>query len=51
MQNHETFGHLQEELADVFWYLCRICEHFDIDISKAVENKAELNAKKYPIKG
>lgn len=50
-ENPETFEHTQEELADVFWYLCRICEHFDIDISKAVENKAEKNAKKYPIKG
>ncbi len=45
----KEFEHLQEELADVFWYLCRICEHFDIDLARAVEDKTEKNARKYPI--
>ena len=40
--------HLQEELADVFWYVCRLCEHFDVDLAKAVENKTAKNAEKYP---
>lgn len=42
------FEHLQEELADVFWYLCRICQHFHIDLAQAVEDKTEKNARKYP---
>ena len=42
------FEHLREEIADVFWYLCRICGHFDIDLAKAVEDKTVKNAKKYP---
>lgn len=43
------FEHLQEEIADVFWYLCRLCEHFDIDLAGAVEDKTEKNARKYPV--
>jgi len=42
------YRHLQEELADVFWYTCRICEHFDIDLAKAVDEKTAQNAQKYP---
>lgn len=46
----EQFEHLREEIADVFWYLTRICNHYDIDLAKAVEDKAVKNAKKYPAK-
>ena len=48
--NPEEFEHLREELADVFWYLCRVCDHFDVDLSKAVEDKTVKNARKYPVK-
>ena len=44
----DDYLHLQEELADVFWYICRLCEHFDVDLAKAVEEKTVLNSKKYP---
>lgn len=47
--NANEFQHLKEEIADVFWYLIRICEHFQIDLTKAVEDKAVKNAIKYPI--
>lgn len=47
--NANEFEHLKEEIADVFWYLMRICEHFQIDLTKAVEDKAMKNAIKYPI--
>lgn len=47
-EDPREFEHLQEEIADVFWYLCRLCKHFDIDLARAVEDKAEKNAKKYP---
>ena len=49
-QDAREFEHLQEELADVFWYLCRICQHFDIDLTQAVADKAVKNAVKYPAK-
>lgn len=46
----KEFEHLQEELADIFWYLCRLCTHFDIDLSQAIEKKTMKNAEKYPAK-
>ncbi len=48
--DENEFLHLQEELADIFWYICRLCEHFDIDLAKAVEEKTVKNALKYPSK-
>lgn len=50
-ENAAEYEHLQEELADVFWYLCRLCEYFDIDLAKAVESKTAKNARKYPVGG
>ncbi len=47
-QDPAEFEHLQEELADIFWYLCRLCTHFEIDLAKAVEKKTAKNAEKYP---
>lgn len=49
-ENAEEYRHLREELADVFWYVCRLCEHFDVDLAKAVEEKSVKNAQKYPLK-
>lgn len=46
--NPEEFIHLQEEIADVFWYLIRLCQCMDIDLTKAVCDKEVKNAKKYP---
>ena len=48
-ENPDDFLHLQEELADIFWYVCRLCEHFSIDLAAAVEKKKIKNEKKYPI--
>ena len=47
--NPAEFVHLQEEIADVFWYLCRICRHYDIDLAEAVADKTVKNAIKYPV--
>ncbi|HPK15735.1 MAG TPA: nucleotide pyrophosphohydrolase [Clostridia bacterium] len=49
--NAEEYRHLKEELSDVFWYICRLCEHFDVDLAKAVEDKTAINARKYPAEG
>jgi len=48
-ENADEFCHLKEELADIFWYVCRLCEHFDVDLANAVEEKTAKNAKKYPV--
>jgi NTP pyrophosphatase (non-canonical NTP hydrolase) len=45
-----AYEHLREEIADVFWYLCRLCAIYGIDLSKAVADKEVKNAVKYPAK-
>ena len=48
-ENADDFLHLQEELADIFWYVCRLCEHFSIDLASAIEKKKVKNEEKYPV--
>jgi NTP pyrophosphatase (non-canonical NTP hydrolase) len=40
---------LEEELADVYYYLLLLAYESGIDIKKAFEDKMTLNQKKYPI--
>lgn len=40
--------HLEEELADVFLYLVRLGDRFDIDLIEAANKKIVKNALKYP---
>ncbi len=48
LENPDEFTHLKEEVADVFWYLIRICDCCNIDLAEAVCDKAIKNAVKYP---
>lgn len=48
LEKPEQHMHIQEEIADVFWYLVRICQCCDIDLTEAVFDKAVKNANKYP---
>lgn len=48
--NEKLFENLKEEIADVFWYLIRLCEHYDIDLTQAVIDKEVKNINKYPIR-
>jgi len=45
-ENEKT--HLEEELSDVLLYLVRIADRCNVDLAKAVKEKVEKNAKKYP---
>ncbi len=47
--NPEKFEHLKEEVADVFWYLTNLCDHFDIDLTEAVKVKEQKNGLRFPI--
>jgi len=40
---------VKEEIADIMIYLIYLCEGLKIDLPQAVENKIEMNGKKYPI--
>ena len=45
----ENSQRIAEEAADVLIYLLCFCNATGLDISKAVEDKIALNAKKYPV--
>lgn len=39
---------VRHELADIFYYLCRLTDLLDVDLEKAFWEKLELNKKRYP---
>lgn len=40
---------VKDEIADIFVYLVRMIDLYDIDLEKAVASKMVENAKKYPV--
>jgi dCTP diphosphatase len=40
---------IEHELADVAYWVLQMCWLYNIDLSKAIQNKIEHNAIKYPI--
>ena len=43
------FSRIREEVADIFIYLLSISNVLGLDMSEAVAEKLELNARKYPV--
>lgn len=54
MKNEKTYPksgnkmHVEDEVADIFFYLVRLCQIMDIDLEKAFYYKMRKNAEKYP---
>lgn len=48
MSNKEKREHVEEELADVFFFVLRFAQMNHIDLKDALEMKIEKNARKYP---
>ena len=46
---HDSLENLQDELADIAIYLEYLLMRYNIDIDRAVEQKIEKNAIKYPV--
>ena len=42
-------GEIESELADILWFLVRIAQRYDIDLSKTLNAKIALNEKRYPV--
>ena len=40
---------ISEEIADIFYFLLRFAQKFDIDLSSSLINKIKINKAKYPI--
>ena len=47
--NKNKVTNLKDELADVYYWLLLLADHYDIDIDDALEEKIKKNEKKYPI--
>ena len=41
--------HLEEELADVYYYLLLLAHESGVDIKQAFQRKMKINSKKYPV--
>ncbi len=42
-------GEISKELADVFYWLILLSNHYNVDLVKALDEKMDENEKKYPI--
>ncbi|MBN2042618.1 MAG: nucleotide pyrophosphohydrolase [Candidatus Aenigmarchaeota archaeon] len=40
---------IKEEMADVLYFLVRLAQRYEIDLSEALENKMKINEEKYPV--
>ncbi len=43
----DTISDMKAEIADVFIYLMKICQHLDIDLETAFLEKLEVNKKRF----
>lgn len=49
LMSSERKHEIEEELADVFYFVLRFAQMNNIDLSQAVKNKIDKNNKKYPV--
>jgi len=40
---------MKDELADVFYWLIMLANHYDVDLADALEKKMDQNESKYPV--
>ena len=40
---------ISEEMADVLWFLLRLAQRYDIDLTQELKKKIQKNEKKYPV--
>lgn len=49
LMSSERKDEIEEELADVFYFVLRFAQMNNIDLSQAVKNKIDKNNRKYPV--
>ena len=40
---------ISEEMADIFYFLLRLAQRYDVDLATVLEKKMKVNDEKYPI--
>jgi NTP pyrophosphatase (non-canonical NTP hydrolase) len=48
-ENEKKKEDIEDEMADVLYFLIRIAQRYDLDLSDALDRKMEKNEKKYPV--
>ena len=48
-KNEKKKEDIEDEMADVLYFLIRMAQRYDIDLSEAIDKKMEKNDKKYPV--
>ena len=48
-ENERKKEDISDEMADVLYFLVRMAQRYDIDLSEALERKMEKNNNKYPV--
>lgn len=48
-QNAKKKEEISDEMADVLWFLVRLSQKYNIDLTEAFEKKVEINNKRYPV--
>jgi NTP pyrophosphatase (non-canonical NTP hydrolase) len=49
MADPERRARVEDELADVLFFVLRLAQRYDIDLAAAFERKLALNAERYPV--
>ena len=48
-ENPKKKEDIEDEMADVLYFLIRMAQRYDIDLSEALDRKIEKNDNKYPV--
>jgi len=48
-KNPEKKGEISEEMADVFYFLLRLAQRYDVDLANELTKKLEKNEKRYSL--
>ncbi len=49
LKNPKQREEIEDEVADVLFFLVRFCQRFDVDLGQALMRKMEKGEKKYPV--
>tara|TARA_Y100000034_G_scaffold92462_1_gene111759 strand:- start:2155 stop:2529 length:375 start_codon:yes stop_codon:yes gene_type:complete len=48
-QNEKKKEDIEDEMADILYFLVRMAQKYDLDLSEALDKKMKKNEEKYPI--
>ena len=48
-KNPKKREEIEEEMADILYFLTRLAQRYNIDLAEAFDKKMEKNAKRYPL--